>query len=231
MDVLQIVDSLLSGRSKLDVNFQDTIWRSALWYAVDTEGEDLVLYFAGLEEIEIDLNSFDQNGFTPPARAAEKGSWHMHLWAACRAGQILIVELFLGQTSININQESPTGTSPLQVALSMDHLSIEFLLLNRKSAIEVNHKDWSGLTALMYASIKGNLQVIELLLKDINVNVNLFDNSKRTALWYAAAGGHLKVVRLLITNCDIEIHMADKSNSTAEDVAYSRGQSHISQFL
>ncbi|KAJ5981946.1 Polyketide synthase enoylreductase [Penicillium sp. IBT 35674x] len=71
MDVLQIVDSLLSGRSKLDVNFQDTIWRSALWYAVDTEGEDLVLYIAGLEEI--DLNSFDQNGFTPASTGCRKG--------------------------------------------------------------------------------------------------------------------------------------------------------------
>lgn len=94
MDVLQIVDSLLSGRSKLDVNFQDTIWRSALWYAVDTEGEDLVLYFAGLEEIEIDLNSFDQNGFTPPARAAEKGSWHM-------------VNLFLSQPDVQLSAHTP----------------------------------------------------------------------------------------------------------------------------
>ncbi|KAJ5982274.1 Polyketide synthase enoylreductase [Penicillium sp. IBT 35674x] len=193
MDVLQIVDSLLSGRSKLDVNFQDTIWRSALWYAVDTEGEDLVLYIAGLEEI--DLNSFDQNGFTPPARAAEKGSWHM-------------VNLFLSQPDVQLSAHTPDA-----------------------SVIEVNHKNWSGLTALMYASIKGILQVIELLLKDINVNMNLFDNSKRTALWYAAAGGHFKVVRLLVTNCDIEIHIADKSNSTAEDIAYSRGHSHISQFL
>jgi ankyrin repeat protein len=250
VDLLQIVDSLISNRPKLDIKFQDTCGRSALWYAVDIDDEDLVLYITGLEGI--DFNTFDHSGFTPLARAAEKGSWRMvklllsqsavqlnahrpeavpPLWAACRAGQICVVELLLSQKSININQKSPTGTMPLQVALSMGHLSIAHLLPNQKAEIEINYVDWSGLTALMHASIKGYSEIIELLLKNIKINVNLIDNAERTALWYAAAGGHLDAVRLLATYPGIQIHIADRSGSTAQDIADHRGHSYVCRFL
>jgi ankyrin repeat protein len=99
----------------------------------------------------VDFNAINKSGKTPLACIAKNGLVSMvklllqqpgiHanaqaadskplFWLAYRVGQHSMGEYFLRQKMIDINQKSPIGTSPLQVAIIIDHLSVVSLLLS-----------------------------------------------------------------------------------------------------
>jgi|GEM_PF-6854876 len=81
---------------------------------------------------------------------------------------------------------------------------VEKALIRARNALEggadVNAKDGSfGVSALMLASSKGRMELVELLVKK-GVDVNARDNEELTALWYARRANHMDVMAFLQEN-------------------------------
>ncbi|KAJ5752729.1 hypothetical protein N7520_009646 [Penicillium odoratum] len=210
-----MVDSLLS-HSKLDVNISDINEQTALWHAVNRGHYDLVKSL--LRQSDLRLNDPDRYGVTPLARAAERpvlsvlelllqqrqiciNSQSTHivppLWSACRAGNSPAVKALLRLRSVQANQRGPTGTTPLQVAVYSNHLSIVSLLLCQRDTVNINARGRQQWTAIFFAASNGHVTMTETLLKHPDINLNLIDDQGRTPLWWAEHGQHSKVVNLL----------------------------------
>lgn len=67
-----------------------------------------------------------------------------------------------------------------------------------KAGAEVNIAGISGFTALIFASIKGHIEIAKLLLK-AGAAINIADVDGHTAWQHAALNGHAEIVKLLDT--------------------------------
>ncbi|KAJ5855263.1 hypothetical protein N7455_009211 [Penicillium solitum] len=246
--ILLIVEALLLS-SCINLNYQDENGRTAIWYAVNNS--DIKLAELLLQQTNLDLNCADKLGQTPLAKAAANGSLDLikvlfrqpglhkspqsadafpPLWSACRAGQFSMVE-FLLQSSADINQKSPSGTSPLQVAIIMEHVDIVHLLLSYGESLLINDQGPSSFTALMFASAHGRFEIAEILLEHPNINVNAVDDQGRTSFWWGAAGGHLVVVHLLANQRGVKKRLKDSNGQTAYAIAKERKHGHVKVYL
>jgi len=72
-----------------------------------------------------------------------------------------------------------------------------------------NIKDSTNKTPLMFASEKGHLNIVKLLL-DYNANLELKDNDSLTALLYAVKNNHLEIITFLV-NIGATINLQDAS--------------------
>jgi len=73
----------------------------------------------------------------------------------------------------------------------------------------VDSTDKLGATPLHFASLKGYLDMVKLLIEH-NANVNHLNNMKRTPLHRAAFHGHIDVIKVLLkAKADVNI-MTDK---------------------
>jgi hypothetical protein len=78
---------------------------------------------------------------------------------------------------------------------------------------DVNAKDKYGSTALIDASIKGQNDIVELLILE-GADLNAQDNQGDTALMNAAIKGHIEIVELLISN-GADVSLKDNTGNTA----------------
>lgn len=168
--------------------------------------------------LRADLNSInvlDSNGQTPLHRAARGGS---------KETVRSISNLFRA-----IDRRDTLGRTALHLAASMgfDQV-IEYLCI--ESAAEavdlVNLETKYGLTALHYASMRGNYQAVKLLV-DAGAAVTVANNvQKWSPLHLAAENGHASVVELLIEN-GADIEHPDVSGWTAIHFAAMGGHSEV----
>ncbi|KAJ5654855.1 hypothetical protein N7490_001858 [Penicillium lividum] len=212
---VRIVESLLL-HSDLDLNISDSEGRTALWHAVDRDHHDLVKLLVSQRHVR--LNDADRYGMTPLARAAENPVLRIlelllkqpkicinsqtrqivpPLWSACRVGNFHAAKALLRLRSVKVNQKSPTGTTPLQVAIILNHLSIVSLLLRQGDMVEINTRGPQQWTAIFFAASNGYLGVTKSLLKHPDTDISLIDDRGRSPLWWAEHGGHSRVVHLL----------------------------------
>ena len=234
----------------INLNYQDENGRTAKWYAVSRS--DVKLAELLLQQTNLDLNCADKLGQTPLAKAAANGSLDLikvlfrqpglhkspqftgavpPLWSACRAGQFAAVE-FLLQNSADINQISPSGTSPLEVAIIMEHVDIVHLLVSSEKSLLINDQNHcSSFTALMFASALGKVEIVKILLEHPNINVNAVDDQGRTSFWWAAAGGHYEVVQLLANRRGVKKRLKDSNGQTAYAIAEQRKHGHVMVYL
>jgi hypothetical protein len=71
------------------------------------------------------------------------------------------------------------------------------------------HPFFFGVTALMFASQQGHVEVVRLLLAHPDVEVNKGPADGATALIVASQRGHVEVVRLLLARQDVEVTRRD----------------------
>lgn len=84
--------------------------------------------------------------------------------------------------------------------------------LNNKANIE--YRDSRGASALLLASISGNLDVCTYLINSMGAKVNTDDNNRGTPLMAAAVGGHFNIAQLLINNgARVKAKRADSSTA------------------
>ncbi|KAJ6094283.1 hypothetical protein N7499_002879 [Penicillium canescens] len=245
---LLIIEALLLS-PYVNINYRDKNGRTAIWYAVDNSDAELTELL--LQQPSLDLNCADRLGQTPLAKAAANGSLTLvklllrqpglhtspqsadvlpRLWSACRAGQYSMVE-FLLQGATDINQKSPSGTSPLQVAVIMEHVNIVRLLLSYEEALLINDQGCLSFTALMFASAQNRLEVAKILLEHPKINVNAVDDQGRTSFWWAAANGHYEIVHLLANQRGVKKRLKDSNGQTAYAVAKERNHGHVKVYL
>jgi ankyrin repeat protein len=85
----------------------------------------------------------------------------------------------------------------------------------------VNAQDEEGMTPLMHAVLQGNIEMIQLLLKSIELKINLQDNQGNTALHHALiTGKNISTIipSLLARGADVTI--ADVEGNVPLEVAY-----------
>ncbi len=81
------------------------------------------------------------------------------------------------------------------------------------TGVSINISDWDGETALMEAADRGQLHVVQLLIKH-GANVNAADEDGETALMIAADDGNSEVVRALIA-AGANVNARDEDGETA----------------
>ena len=84
----------------------------------------------------------------------------------------------------------------------------------------INQRDCTGRTPLMWATQQANEEVVGLLLTRDDVNPDEPDNSGQTALSWASSLGYEGVVRLLLTRDDVNLGEPDIDGRTALWWAY-----------
>ena len=87
----------------------------------------------------------------------------------------------------------------------------------------VNACDEEGRSLLMLASIKGNKEACEVLLKE-GADVDKKDREGQTALYAAASRGHVEVCDLLLAN---NAHVDEKNNSGVTPLCIAAQEGHL----
>ena len=64
--------------------------------------------------------------------------------------------------------------------------------------MDVNEKNLSGITPLLWCIPGENLEIVKLLLKDMRVDINRLDDNNWTPLHYASGFGKLDVIKWMI---------------------------------
>ena len=84
----------------------------------------------------------------------------------------------------------------------------------------INHQDSGGMSGFLWAALKGNSNIVRLLLNQPNLDVNLMSLERRTAFIYAAFFQREEIVDMLLKAAetrDFDLNVIDRENNTAWD--------------
>jgi ankyrin repeat protein len=95
----------------------------------------------------------------------------------------------------------------------------------------LNAKDSDGRTALMCASLKGDLPMVQYLVETQHAPVDATDSDGWTALIHASSNGHLPVVHYLVEHGKANANVASKNGTTALSVASQHGFWSVMKYL
>lgn len=117
-------------------------------------------------------------------------------------------------------------TELVEAAYNADFVKIQELI---NTGSDINAKGMDDWTALTIASCKGNLKVVEFLLKH-DANINQLEGGGNSALFWAVFYGHLDVIKLLLQ------HGADPNKKGAKnklpiEIAREKGFNQIAALL
>ncbi|CAC5401582.1 unnamed protein product [Mytilus coruscus] len=249
---LQLVNLLI--QHNCDVNLQDKGLRSALHYAVFKNHKNIVRI---LLENNINVNLLDNQQKSALLYACDKGhtdivqlllddrcvsntsfqcdinqgtkSGTLPLWVACFKGYTKIVKMLL-QQNCEVNKLDEKGGNSFYIACQNNHIDICNLLIEHHVKLNINISlNDLGYTPLIIASFKGNIAVVELLLKN-KCDVNLCDKENRSALFCAVRGNQIKIVKLLLDH-DADFTLCDVNRRNVLHVASMYGFTDILKLL
>lgn len=103
-------------------------------------------------------------------------------------------------------------------------------LVSNFEKIDINSKDRSGLTALMYASSNGYLKIVEFLINN-GADIEITDNQYgETALFFAVRHNHVNVVKYLLSH-GANSNATDKKCQTVHRIAENKNMTDILKLL
>jgi ankyrin repeat protein/tRNA A-37 threonylcarbamoyl transferase component Bud32 len=216
---VDLVDAILK-RSRSLLNITCLLGKTALHYAVEEkqEGAIKILISAGA-----DINIQDSNGLTVLHKAVQQQNWvlvdqllsinsininlkskdgktplaileTMDLFKAATNGDLVWIKRLL-KLGADINSKNSQGNSILQQAILSDKDEAAKWLIT-ESAINLNLKSKEARTALHYAALKGELELVELLI-DKKVDLFVKDGLEQTAYNLAFENKHVAVAASL----------------------------------
>src|SRR5574337_289668 len=94
---------------------------------------------------------------------------------------------------------------------------------------DVNAADEYGWTALMRASLRGHLEVVQLLIAN-GAWVHVKSNEGWTALMRASLAGHLEVVQTLLAQ-GVDVKARQDNGVTALRIAHYKSENEVVQLL
>jgi ankyrin repeat protein len=104
-------------------------------------------------------------------------------------------------------------------------------LLVKRDDIDIN-ADWTGLTALCWAALRGHEAVVKLLLEHDDVDADWKDEEyHQTPLLWAAMNGHEAVVKLLLERNDVDADSKNKDGQTPLSLAARNGHEVVVDLL
>jgi ankyrin repeat protein len=165
------------------LNAPDSNRMTALHYAAENGYEEVVTHLLGEGAEGHQLNG---EGRSPLMSASTRG----HL------GVVRVLIQHVGPQGLN--EADNDGITGLHYAADEGESEIVGLLLSKGA--QANTRDVHGITPLMVASIKGHLEVVELLAEHVGPQwLEESDNMGWTALHWAADAGHCEVVAFLLS--------------------------------
>jgi len=129
------------------------------------------------------------------------------LMIAIKQMNIVLVNYFIELPDLLINQTDSTGQTPLIIACKLfstddlvkNTITVIFKLILNHKDVDVNVYDSTGTTALMYASLVGNIDIVSKLI-DIKADVNAKHVRGNTVLHYAVSSENVNIVQSLLDN-------------------------------
>jgi len=190
----------------------------------DADGETPLYYAAGngdlqtvrwLVERNADVNSKSQFGPTAFLRAAQMGHLHIVKWlveeanvevdsfsamgwtalhyAATYIGHLNVIRWLVEERKVNVNANHRDGVRALHRAMEPE--IIKYLVQN---GADVNAQTDAGWTALHYAALRNDLDIMQWMIEERNAEVNTRDLDGTTALLLAARENHFDMVKYLL---------------------------------
>jgi len=118
-------------------------------------------------------------------------------------GIVELVACLLEVETCDINQEDPTGNTPLVWAAQNGHEGVVEILLGRDDIDPDKPGAWEQ-TPLSYASWNGHEGVVKILLRRKDIDPNKIDWDGETPLSYASKSEHGGVVKVLLERDDVD---------------------------
>ncbi|HUT61814.1 MAG TPA: ankyrin repeat domain-containing protein [Phycisphaerae bacterium] len=168
-----------------------------------------------------DVDSRDSYGYTPLRYASSSGNREVAL--------LLLAE------GADVNAQPGGGErSALHFAVQGGHAALVELLLNHGADIEAKQEfssDADGVTPLLLAAGKGNVEIVKLLLSK-GADLKATDNNGLTALSYAARKGNVPLLRVLVAK-GLAVNGSAKDRQVAPPIvlAVGSGNKEAIQFL
>ena len=97
--------------------------------------------------------------------------------------------------------------------------------------MNINENNKNGDSPLIWASVKGHLEIVKILLSNKNININHANIKGNTALILACIEGHIEIVKLLLCIEGINVNQINILGNTVLIVASSRGFLEIVKLL
>lgn len=122
----------------------------------------------------------------------------------------------------------------MQHILSQHHLISPLRVILRRADqmnIDINARDSTGRTPLMWAALNGDKDVIAMLLNQKDVQVNVADDSGWPALMCAGVNGHEDAVKLLLATNKVDTNLKSVSGRTTLSWAAEKGHDAVVNLL
>jgi ankyrin repeat protein len=244
---IEIVKMLLKNEN-IDVNQQDNIGSTALMWTSFHGYKECVQML--LQHRGIKVNQKDKFGSTALMWACKS-----------KYGNKECVKMLLQHKDINVNQRDKSGRSTFRLAYNrgdeeivqmlLEHIGFDENQKNHLQEIRNGGKNGALLEAsdsdhlenenkdaddfynqlLLFASIIGNKEKIEISLQQENIDVNQRDANGCTPLMIASRDGHKEIVRMLLKHKSIDANLQNKKGLTALVEASRRGHNEIVKLL
>ncbi|KXJ74392.1 hypothetical protein RP20_CCG013771 [Aedes albopictus] len=149
------------------------------------------------------------------------------LWKAVGLDRVEIVRKLLDGYSVDVNDATGWGSTPLHDSASRGYTDVVRTLLDHGAVID--SRDSDNMTPLMKACNAGHEAIVKILLdKSANPNAQAF--CQFTALHYATYSGHLGVVELLLDG-GAEVNAIDDKQRTPLHLAATGSHEEIVKLL
>lgn len=213
----------------IDLNSRDnTYGRSALsWAAKNGFGNVVELLINDGNNGRIDRRAF-RLLFGKRAKIDSKDRYgRTPLSYAVWIGNVAIVELLIKAGANAYSKDEIKGTPLSYACCNRDKEVIEVLL---KRDTQANLKDNSK-KLILSAALRGDEDVVKLLLDTGKINLEAMNDSGDTPLWRAAWMGRETIVKLLLATGKVDVNAKSQSNWTPLSGAIERGHQNTVELL
>ncbi|XP_067137582.1 ankyrin repeat domain-containing protein 63-like [Centruroides vittatus] len=123
------------------------------------------------------------------------------LFEAIQHGRYRQTVLIL-EAGVDIDGRNDKGQTPLMITCQNIDVKnrTKFVKLFMDTGADPNIQDWDGLTALMYAVMNGNNEIVAVLIENKRTDVTMQDGEGNTALMHAASRGYGDIIFTFLHN-------------------------------
>ena len=154
---------------------------------------------------------------------------------ACRNNHDMAAKFLIGW-GVDVNIQDEHGQTWLLICWIHGHKRLAQILIDSSVAgdtpepLDVDLKDYRGLTPLNWASIKGDINFIKMLYEKGGAKIDEASPKGWTPLLYAARGGYCEIVQYLLEKGANSLQQ-DNSGGTVAHHAIEKGQGDIIEVL